>query len=105
MEPPALAENVAGAADALRQGNADAFPRAVPATQSVSPSVRQSVSPSVRQSVRNAKPHIAVLHSLPMVNIILSIIALTITPLIVMKVLLICFSSVLFILIMTRLAR
>ncbi|WP_272843484.1 hypothetical protein [Pantoea ananatis] len=55
MEPPALAENVAGAADALRQGNADAFPRAVPATQSVrqsvSPSVRQSVSPSVRQSV------------------------------------------------------
>ncbi|PZD64403.1 hypothetical protein ARC272_09755 [Pantoea ananatis] len=105
MEPPALAENVAGAADALRQGNADAFPRAVPATQSVSPSVRQSVSPSVRQSVRNAKPHIAVLHSLPMVNIISSIIALTITPLIVMKVLLICFSSVLFILIMTRLAR
>ncbi|MCW0344866.1 hypothetical protein NB703_002959 [Pantoea ananatis] len=73
--------------------------------QSVSPSVRQSVSPSVRQSVRNAKPHIAVLHSLPMVNIISSIIALTITPLIVMKVLLICFSSVLFILIMTRLAR
>lgn len=62
-------------------------------------------SPSVRQSVRNAKPHIAVLHSLPMVNIISSIIALTITPLIVMKVLLICFSSVLFILIMTRLAR
>ncbi|MCW1773490.1 hypothetical protein [Pantoea ananatis] len=51
MEPPALAENVAGAADALRQGNADAFPRAVPTTQSVSPSVRQSVSPSVRQSV------------------------------------------------------
>ncbi len=69
------------------------------------PQPSQSVSPSVRQSVRNAKPHTAVLHSLPMVNIISSIIALTITPLIVMKVLLICFSSVLFILIMTRLAR
>lgn len=57
------------------------------------------------QSVRNAKPRIAVLHPLLMVNIISSIITLTITPLIVMKGLLICFSSVLFILIMTRLAR
>jgi len=101
MEPPALAENVAGAADAPRRGNADAFPRNAPATQSVSQSVCQSVS----QSVRNAKPRIAVLHPLLMVNIISSIITLTITPLIVMKGLLICFSSVLFILIMTRLAR
>lgn len=89
MEPPALAENVAGAADAPRRGNADALPRNAPATQ----------------SVRNAKPRIAVLHPLLMVNIISSIITLTITPLIVMKGLLICFSSVLFILIMTRLAR
>ena len=97
MEPPALAENVAGAADAPRRGNADAFPRNAPATQ--------PVSQSVSQSVRNAKPRIAVLHPLPMVNIISSIITLTITPLIVMKGLLICFSSVLFILIMTRLAR
>lgn len=38
MEPPALAENVAGAADAPRRGNADAFPRNAPATQSVSQS-------------------------------------------------------------------
>lgn len=38
MEPPALAENVAGAADAPRRGNADAFPREAPATQSVSQS-------------------------------------------------------------------
>ncbi|WP_210497592.1 hypothetical protein, partial [Pantoea ananatis] len=60
---------------------------------------------AVSQSVRNAKPRIAVLHPLPMVNIISSIITLTITPLIVMKGLLICFGSVLFILIMTRLAR
>ena len=65
----------------------------------------QSVSQSASQPVRNAKPRIAVLHPLPMVNIISSIITLTITPLIVMKGLLICFSSVLFILIMTRLAR
>lgn len=42
MEPPALAENVAGAADAPRRGNADAFPREAPATQSVSQSVSQS---------------------------------------------------------------
>ncbi|PKC31381.1 hypothetical protein V462_17290 [Pantoea ananatis 15320] len=32
MEPPALAENVAGAADAPRRGNADAFPREALAT-------------------------------------------------------------------------
>ncbi len=49
MEPPALAENVAGAADAPRRGNADAFPRNAPATQSVSLSVCQSVSQSVSQ--------------------------------------------------------
>lgn len=75
------------------------------ATQTHSRVRRSQPSQSVSQSVRNAKPRIAVLHPLPMVNIISSIITLTITPLIVMKGLLICFSSVLFILIMTRLAR
>ncbi len=50
MEPPALAENVAGAADATRRGNADAFPREALATQSVSQSVSQAVSQSVSQS-------------------------------------------------------